>query len=248
MDEYDDDFYYYGSTGEKWTPTKEYSHNDQCEEALLQAYHSRDKEMFVKAAERTTSRVLVDCAISLASILGWGEELQRLFNITLLDINYKSVNNPFPCDAEDLIRDLNKVNVEAIDTTSRSFLDEALFSALAECRHEMAKILIARMGVEVWGKHNMTPLLYSYDYCNHPEEGKEVRNVIVEAMQKHTNKALKGRELLAAVKRGDVEIIEKLLKKRPEYCSMMVYIELAIGVAMGNALNDVTNIAATYIT
>ena len=183
MDECDDDFYRYGSSGEEWTPPKEYSHNRQCEKALLQAYHSKDKEMFVKVAERTTSRVLVDCAISLASILGWGEELERLFKITLLDLNYKSINNPFPCDARNLIRDVRMVNVEALDATSRSFLDEALFSALAECRHEMAKILITRMGVEVSGKHNMTPLLYSYDYCNHPEEGKEVRNAIVEAMK-----------------------------------------------------------------
>ena len=170
------------------------------------------------------------------------EELQRLLSVGPKNMDYESNGDPFPDDAYTLILDLRKVEVQVVAGTRRSLLDEAVFSALAECRHDMAKILLNYTGVNIWNNRSMTPLIYSYRYCSHQEVGKEIRGFILENMEEYKHEHLVRSELRTAIDYGDVEVVEKLFKKRPEYCSMVYFMALTISSTLKNKRNDIANL------
>lgn len=208
------------------------------EQEALKAFKRNDEASFTDILSRTTSLLVRDKGVMLATPAGWTQAVDRL-----LIRNHSTTKYPYFEGIDDVLMGhyFRYVVPETIPglPNPRWLIQKALLQAIKHKRYEIFMMLLPVVGVSFVDNRIDGPFSYTFNYCTEARDMRRFLRPILAAMSPRTSPTVISRYLIDLSRTGNTELIPEFFDKLfPKYKSELRGAEVALKTSICGGRNE----------
>ena len=182
------------------------------EQDALNAFKDKDETSFIDILSKTSSLLVRDKGVMLATQMGWTQAVK-----SLLITNPPSSSYPYDIARNDVLMHYYFTHLvpEKVPGSCdpRWLIQKALLESIKLKHYDIFKMLLPVVGVDFSDNSCETPFSYAFRYCTEIHELKSFLKLLFSKISPRTPTEVIDRNLIKLSNTGDTELIPVLFKK-----------------------------------